>query len=118
MTSNSNRSRTGSDDEVRLAPPERQAQLDEMYQMLTAIGLAATREEQRKSPTVTAEKSIPLTLIGGFLGAGKTTVLNQLLSGDHGLPLAVIRLLYQPVQCLEWVRIPRLASSNGSSGPG
>jgi G3E family GTPase len=75
---------------VRLAPPERQAQLDEMYQMLTAIGLAATREEQRKSLAVTAEKSIPLTLIGGFLGAGKTTVLNQLLSGDHGLRLAVI----------------------------
>jgi len=90
MTSNSNRSRTGSGDEVRLAPPERQAQLDEMYQMLTAIGLAATREEQRKSPAVTAEKSIPLTLIGGFLGAGKTTVLNRLLSGDHGLRLAVI----------------------------
>jgi G3E family GTPase len=90
MTLNSNRSGTESDDEVRLAPPERQAQLDEMYQMLTAIGLAATREEQRKSPAVTVEKPIPLTLIGGFLGAGKTTVLNQLLSGDHGLRLAVI----------------------------
>jgi G3E family GTPase len=90
MTSNSDRSRTGSDDEVRLAPPERQAQLDEMYQMLTAIGLAATREEQRKSLAVTAEKAIPLTLLGGFLGAGKTTVLNELLSGDHGLRLGVI----------------------------
>jgi G3E family GTPase len=90
MTSNSKRLGTETDDEVKLAPPERQAQLDEMYQMLTAIGLAAAQEEQRKSLSVKAEKKIPLTLIGGFLGAGKTTVLNQLLSGDHGLRLAVI----------------------------
>jgi G3E family GTPase len=39
---------------------------------------------------VTEKRSIPLTLIGGFLGSGKTTVLNELLSGDHGLRLAVI----------------------------
>ena len=37
-----------------------------------------------------AEGSLPLTVIGGFLGAGKTTLLNRLLSGDHGLRIAVL----------------------------
>lgn len=33
---------------------------------------------------------IPLTIIGGYLGAGKTTLINQLLQGLHGKRLAVI----------------------------
>ncbi len=33
---------------------------------------------------------IPLTLIGGYLGAGKTTLVNSLLAGGHGLRLAVL----------------------------
>ena len=33
---------------------------------------------------------IPLSVIGGYLGAGKTTFLNRLLAGDHGLRLAVL----------------------------
>lgn len=33
---------------------------------------------------------IPLTVIGGFLGAGKTTLVNRLLSGAHGQRLMVI----------------------------
>src|SRR5690606_6020411 len=33
---------------------------------------------------------IPLTVLGGFLGAGKTTVLNHLLSAPHGLRLMVL----------------------------
>ncbi|MDB5035225.1 MAG: Cobalamin synthesis protein [Chlorobi bacterium] len=32
----------------------------------------------------------PITILTGYLGAGKTTLLNHLLSGDHGLRLAVI----------------------------
>lgn len=32
----------------------------------------------------------PLTLLTGFLGAGKTTVLNRILAGDHGLRIAVM----------------------------
>ncbi len=34
--------------------------------------------------------SLPLTVIGGYLGAGKTTLLNRMLTGDHGLRIAVI----------------------------
>jgi G3E family GTPase len=37
-----------------------------------------------------ADRSLPLTIIGGFLGAGKTTVLNQLLVKPHGRRLVVL----------------------------
>lgn len=36
------------------------------------------------------DSRVPVTLVTGFLGAGKTTFLNHLLSSDHGARLAVI----------------------------
>lgn len=33
---------------------------------------------------------VPLTVVGGFLGTGKTTLVNHVLAGDHGLRIAVI----------------------------
>jgi len=36
------------------------------------------------------EIAIPVTTIGGYLGAGKTTLLNHVLSGDHGVRIAVL----------------------------
>ena len=33
---------------------------------------------------------IPLTVVGGYLGAGKTTLINRILTGDHGRRIAVI----------------------------
>ena len=33
---------------------------------------------------------VPVTIVSGFLGAGKTTLVNNILSGDHGLSIAVI----------------------------
>lgn len=35
-------------------------------------------------------KRVPVTIISGYLGAGKTTLVNRLLSEDHGLNLTVI----------------------------
>jgi len=32
----------------------------------------------------------PVTIITGFLGAGKTTLINHLLTGNHGMKLAII----------------------------
>jgi G3E family GTPase len=33
---------------------------------------------------------IPVTIVSGFLGAGKTTLINRILNGDHGLKMAVM----------------------------
>lgn len=35
-------------------------------------------------------KPLPLSVIGGYLGAGKTTLINRLLAGDHGLRLTIL----------------------------
>lgn len=35
-------------------------------------------------------KRIPVTVLSGFLGAGKTTILNKILNGEHGKRITVI----------------------------
>ena len=34
--------------------------------------------------------NLPLTILGGYLGAGKTTIINRLLAGHHGKKLTVL----------------------------
>ena len=80
---------TKSDDDLLLAPPDHQQQIEDMWQMLKMIGIASRHQapaKRSKSKTT----FIPLTILSGFLGAGKTTLLNKLLAGDHDQKLAVI----------------------------
>jgi G3E family GTPase len=39
---------------------------------------------------ISKDRRVPYTVIGGYLGAGKTTLVNELLRGNHGRRLAVI----------------------------
>ena len=57
------------------------------WQMLLGIAQASRMMPARRAA---APASIQFTLITGFLGAGKTTLVNHLLSGAHGRRLAVI----------------------------
>ncbi len=57
------------------------------WQMLLGIAQAARMMPDRRAA---APGSVQFTLITGFLGAGKTTLVNHLLSGTHGRRLAVI----------------------------
>lgn len=61
--------------------------IDEGAASLRADGSWAAAEAiTRQMPS----GSVPLTILTGFLGAGKSTVLNYILRADHGLRIAVL----------------------------
>jgi len=58
--------------------------------MATVKASAESASEGASAPTVVEDKRIPITVITGFLGSGKTTTLNNILTKDHGRRIAII----------------------------
>lgn len=52
--------------------------------------MSSSAHLSRTSPAPSQDKRLPVTLLSGFLGAGKTTLMNHLLHQKDGLRVAVI----------------------------
>uniref|UniRef100_A0A061RRA9 Cobw domain-containing protein 2-like n=1 Tax=Tetraselmis sp. GSL018 TaxID=582737 RepID=A0A061RRA9_9CHLO len=61
-----------------------------LLRMATVKASAESASEGASAPTVVEDKRIPITVITGFLGSGKTTTLNNILTKDHGRRIAII----------------------------
>ncbi len=113
MTTSSTGERTPGDRNTGDWPPgHRPAWADELltaFGTLTATLTAARRQleaeaatdrerggearaaiQTRGRPSPRAPGTVPATLLTGFLGSGKTTVVRSLLTGDHGLRISAI----------------------------
>ncbi|KAI9908804.1 hypothetical protein PsorP6_003289 [Peronosclerospora sorghi] len=62
-------------------------------------------------PTKVSLPSIPVTILSGFLGAGKTTMLQYILSETHGKRIAVIENEFG-----EEIGVESLVAKNGTDG--
>src|SRR4030095_354742 len=56
----------------------------------TRAAISATTETQRLTPPPASASNSPPTVLPGYLGAGKTTLRNRILSEPHGKKFAVI----------------------------
>ncbi|MGH1493588.1 MAG: CobW family GTP-binding protein [Acidimicrobiales bacterium] len=63
------------------------ALIDGFRTITATLSVAASNAEP---PLTEAETAIPVTVLTGFLGSGKTTVLRRLLAGDHGVRLTAL----------------------------
>lgn len=61
---------------------------DENKTLFTSSGEWAAAEAITKA--IPKDQGVPMTILTGFLGAGKSTVLNYILNADHGLKIAVL----------------------------
>eukprot|EP01117_Protostelium_nocturnum_P007661 TRINITY_DN2750_c0_g1_i1.p1 TRINITY_DN2750_c0_g1~~TRINITY_DN2750_c0_g1_i1.p1 ORF type:complete len:601 (+),score=203.74 TRINITY_DN2750_c0_g1_i1:90-1892(+) len=87
--------------ESQIAPKEKpfeqvKVQYDYLYEMFQNHGNSIQRifndaeESSQKKNQRKKEKVFPVSIITGFLGSGKTTLINHILRGDHGKKIAVI----------------------------
>lgn len=69
---------------------------------------------------IMAVLKVPVTIITGFLGAGKTTLVNRILTEQHGKKLAVIENEFgKTPQSEHWtiLRLMRTSAPNGKNLP-
>mmetsp|Transcript_6780 Transcript_6780/g.19006 ORF Transcript_6780/g.19006 Transcript_6780/m.19006 type:complete len:223 (+) Transcript_6780:107-775(+) len=59
------------------------------YERLS-LRVSAAPSSSEEAIKVTEERRIPITVLTGFLGSGKTTTLNQILTKEHGKRIAII----------------------------
>lgn len=72
-----------------LSSPEHSAfHPDENKTFLNVSGEWAAADAITRS--IPRDQGLPLTILTGFLGAGKSTVLNYILKADHGMKIAVL----------------------------
>ncbi|KAJ1458971.1 CobW/HypB/UreG, nucleotide-binding domain-containing protein [Pelagophyceae sp. CCMP2097] len=55
-----------------------------------AVPAAAAPVRGAAAPAAPLSKKIPVTILSGFLGSGKSSLLRAIVSGDHGLRVAVV----------------------------
>jgi hypothetical protein len=88
-----------SDDEeppmaVNLQPSNRQEPADQITESASASSTPGRSIDDTPTPTIVAKtiahRPCPVTLISGYLGAGKTTFVNYILTEQHGRRIAVI----------------------------
>ncbi len=53
-------------------------------------GAPAAAAAAAGAPAAAQEGLVPITVVTGFLGSGKTTLMNRILTEDHGKKIAVI----------------------------
>lgn len=60
---------------------------------------------------------VPLTVVTGFLGAGKSALVNRILSTDHGRRIAVILNEFGPTSDVEKILAVREGAATGADDP-